>query len=288
MSSARGYVTESNEDNASRPTRAAKACRRCHRKKLRCFGGLPCSRCKTAHQSCDFAEETHPDRISAEDSSEINLARRFNDLEKLVQTIIERVTPGTSSSMSFDSSNVGGLNSHDPVATHTGPSTSQICLMAGNARQDFDPGVLEPASLHMAIPQSAAAHDMPFQNSDDPSNLFNTNEYQPNEVLMGRSPSPIPPPLAQLPRNRNQGSAEGRMALLAQMGSRYSAPLRPLSFQPAHWENADHTRPPSPSREDDGSGHDFWQSVEVRPSLADDPVSLGWIDSGTADQLVNL
>jgi hypothetical protein len=42
----------------SRPQRAPQACERCRRKKLRCIGGCPCTRCKRASHTCDLAHAT--------------------------------------------------------------------------------------------------------------------------------------------------------------------------------------------------------------------------------------
>lgn len=290
VSSDREMTGDIGDEATPRGTRAAKACRRCHRKKLRCFGGHPCSSCKKAHQSCDFGEGSANGLTGGNGVETVvkdDFDKRFKDLESLVHSILDRVTPQPARTYS----EAAPASNNQFLSTYM-PSPSQSCLLAaddGINLASFSTGNAEllrnPAGLDLRR-LSPTTHG-------SSRNILSIAETMADNALgdyLAPSRSPPTPSSMSHTRNRNQGSAEGRLALLAQVGSRYSAPLRPLSFQPAHWENADHTRPPSPAR--DGDEHklsqDFWHTMEVRPSLRDDPLSLGWIDKATANSLVSL
>lgn len=162
--------------------------------------------------------------------------------------------------------------------------------MSGDDGQPYDYLGIEPATQYDSMQAIQPTPGLPLNPRDlTAAPIATMSSGQPLDTLLDTARSTfVPSSSPHQVRNPNQGSAEGRLALLAQVGSQHSAPLRPLAFQPAHWENADHTRPPSPSREDESSGHDFWQSMDVRPSLSDDPVTLELVDPTTAEQLVNL
>lgn len=265
-----------------RPTRAAKACRRCHRKKLRCHGGHPCNSCKRAHQSCDFGETSIQAGGSASGGTETaDVNKRFQNLENLVNTLLAKVSP------TQDSRYATGVQNSSFTSRPMLPTPDQSSLLASGHPNGS--GSMDPNDLTMNGPTgSAQFHFDPLPGvSITPATA--TIPMPPPEsnhlVINARSP---PTPSSSHSRDRHQGSAEGRLALLARVGSQYSAPLRPLAFQPAHWENADHTRPPSPSREDEPASQVFWQSMEVRPSLTDDPLSLGWVDQTISDELVTM
>lgn len=279
-------------DETPRGTRAAKACRRCHRKKLRCFGGHPCSSCKKAHQSCDFGESSSssgPANGTVNGTVKEDLDKRFKDLETLVHGILDRVTP--QSKRPFPDAPANNSNStNNQYLSNYMPSPSQSCLLTGDETGGFgsfptgNGDLPQQPDLDLRLSPYTRPNTRPLLGLPEVS----VNETIDDLLASSRSP-PTPSSLIHV-RNRNQGSAEGRLALLAQVGSRYSAPLRPLSFQPAHWENADHTRPPSPTRdsEEHTLSDDFWNAMEVRPGLRDDPLGLQWIDQVTADRLVSL
>lgn len=289
MSSDRSYdAAEVPDEFARRATRAAKACRRCHRKKLRCFGGHPCQSCKKAHQSCDFGEataETLEGTTARSNSDSDGLKKRFEDLEQLVQTLVARsTTQPIPTSAPLPQGSTGQTLSFIPP--NYMPTPDQSCLPLNEDDGGFNFIQSLERDLASTDQQSGPSRSV-HPTRADPVALHNVQLTDPIEPFLGTIRSPPTPTSVHHARDRHQGSAEGRLALLAQVGSRYSAPLRPLAFQPAHWENADYTRPPSPSREEDRLGQDFWQSMEVRPGLSDDPVTLEWIGPDVADQLVS-
>ena len=94
------------------------------------------------------------------------------------------------------------------------------------------------------------------------------------------------------PGPSNQDSAEMRLALASDKHHVFSAPLRPLAYDPANWENADQTRPSTPNPatfDDDAEDLDIWRStLEVVPGMRDDPIDKEIVDVVTAHYLVDL
>ena len=215
-------------------TRAAKACRRCHRKKLKCHGGCPCVSCKKAHQSCDFGSEPASEKDD-------RLAR----LEKLVESL------------------VGHINSpkHPPT-----PSTSSL------------PSNL--MDLSSIVGDSSVAHD--WAGAPGLENLFS-----PSTLAGSYHPPPVPRPGPALDRDdeRPHNTPESRFAM-SQAPDQHRAPFRPLAFHPAHWEDKDRTRPPSPVPL--STGERFWELSDVGPGMNSDPVYMGVIDVATAQNLMDL
>lgn len=256
-----------------RPTRAAKACRRCHRKKLRCFGGCPCSSCKRAHQSCDFGDHDsggigsgigEQGDYSYATTGSVDVSVRFNQLEKLVKDLLQKVGNTAKLDQQGEGSEHGGDPSHATVALDTINNSPSI---------DFPLPSFE-------IPVETTGSEIAVQPE--------------RHVSFPGFPDYLSPPVRPLSQQvretgkpKSQKSPESRLAA-SQDAAKYGAPLQSLAFNPAYWDNADRTRPPSPVREPVEQAEDFWTTFDVRPGLKDDPISLGIIDSSTAESLVNL
>jgi hypothetical protein len=78
---------------SSGPRRAAQACLRCRKQKLRCLGGKPCARCIKADRECDFGKPgQQPGGLEDANGSKATLVRgasaRLENLESSVANLL--------------------------------------------------------------------------------------------------------------------------------------------------------------------------------------------------------
>lgn len=272
----------SDADQPARHARAARACRRCQQKKLRCFGGCPCTACKRARHTCDFRAEADSSRDDdAQMGTDNEVDTRFRQLEKLVQDLVSRIdssgTAGTAGAGVTDASRQ--RETIVPFAQHQFV-TSNGQNGPAPAPSTFSGFSFTPADTRMSVPQLADP-TMPPLPTD---NSFPTVTFagEPAHSASSNTSYHVVPP-----SNHSANSPEGRLAAY-QSGTSYGAPLRTLAFNPAHWDNADRTRPPSPSQQPVEQTSEFWTGFNVRPGMQDDPVTQGIIDQRTAEELVEL
>jgi hypothetical protein len=216
----------SEERQQVRPTRASKACRRCHRKKLRCFGGCPCSSCKRAHQSCDFGEnDLEGDATLSQDLTGVpSVDARFKQLERIVNVLVSKIDGQSSSQGDRPKYQLPKVDAAPPLPVLQ-PSPGQF-----------------PASIPQVM----------FNEYPDYSDQISQNNPESDALPL-----------------RSQKSPQSRLAI-SENSTTYGAPLRP----------------PSPACEPVDQLEDFWATLDVRPSLSDDPISAGIIDSNTARDLL--
>lgn len=268
MSSPAASRADQAEHSSGRTTRAAKACHRCHRKKLRCFGGHPCSSCRKAHQSCDFPDGPADAENGLVHTVRSDESKRIQELEGLVRNILHKVDTLAANR---------DLGPSNPAAGTLQGTTIAMPSLGGMPTSDIYLG-------HNRYTASPVVGESRLTPNDAWTTLPNDSSVIGNDFTLFSPPARS----SASARDKNQDSAEGRLALLARAGSQYSAPLRPLSFQPAHWENADHTRPPSPARCEETDATNFWSALHVRPDLSDDPLGAGWVDTETAEKLLHV
>jgi hypothetical protein len=278
----------SDPDQPARHARAARACRRCQQKKLRCFGGCPCTACKRARHTCDFRAEADSSRDDdAQMGTDSEVDTRFRQLEKLVQDLVSRIDgSATAATLGMAGTAVTGTSRQRQtnvlLAQHQSlTSNGQNGHPAPAPAPPTFPGFsFTPADTRMPVPQLADPNlpTLPTDNSFPNATFVGEPAHS---VSSNTSYHVVPP------SNHSANSPEGRLAAY-QSGTSYGAPLRTLAFNPAHWDNADRTRPPSPSQQPVEQTSEFWTGFNVRPGMQDDPVTQGIIDQRTAEELVEL
>ncbi|WRT67431.1 uncharacterized protein IL334_004402 [Kwoniella shivajii] len=124
-SSAHGQAkkeSDKNVDGEPGPRRAAQACLRCRKQKLKCIGGWPCNRCTKSKNVCDFGRPglggpggTGSSVNDGGVSTEANA--RLEQLESSVANLLAGLAGGNSNGMGGSSSYPNGelLHTFDPV-----------------------------------------------------------------------------------------------------------------------------------------------------------------------------
>jgi hypothetical protein len=113
--------SDKNEEDKAGSRRAAKACLRCRKQKLKCVGGNPCDRCVKFVHTCDFqptSTNVVPVSSSRKDNGDIGIATaRLEQLESNVADLLAGLARGVHPTLPDGTNNqsVGQVHHpHDP------------------------------------------------------------------------------------------------------------------------------------------------------------------------------
>lgn len=244
--------------------RAFQACERCRRKKLRCTGGCPCTRCVRSKAHCDFGD-TGVDRQRQEPPHDSRT--RLSQLEKQVESLLsvlpnglapQTLMPNNNLGISDDRSGFGGMHNFTP-------QTTSLSLISAPPP-----------------PMVGSAHFHPF--SSVPIQTASTFRFSHS----GPSPADSLGALSAASNNKPKDSPEGRLAVATQSGPGFTAPFQPLTYRPGLWENREASRATSPQPDYPSSRDESWNVFEARAGPKDDPITNGIVDEVMADTLFNL
>ena len=259
-----------NSTEEIRPQRAAHACHRCRRMKLRCVGGLPCIRCRRAKQPCDGE---HPDEIDGGTAASL---KRIAELEETVRTLIQR-TGAPSNDVAF-------------APPETIPQAAVHLAAMHNVRFDMASTQVEMDGTYNPVASAYPKQDLPMVSFDMGLASQGVSMERMNDGIPAMAPfqtiSPQysahslqrgTPPAPPLPRD----SPASRLAV-AQDSSIMQPPFRPLLIRSRVWDNKQPSRPGSPS-----NGEDAWY-FEGKAGPSSDPISESIVTVEVGNHLFDL
>ncbi|ODN75095.1 hypothetical protein L202_06311 [Cryptococcus amylolentus CBS 6039] len=298
-----GKSKKEKEGDAPGPRRAAQACLRCRRQKLKCIGGWPCDRCQKSKNECDFGRPgMMPPREGhqpAPGSSEANA--RLEQLESSVANLLAGLASAPQTSYPKSE------------ALHALEAVRRESLSANLDRKpsfppppepSFNPNIPPPThTRHLDHPRmgvgigypstSASPDDIPQHHvrfTSSPHQTFVQHGYSPSNFSSnGTGPSPasteaFPREEKKRPHSKMRQRAEERLATATE-ADYDEPPFKPLVYQPAVWDNREASRRNSPqpsqssqSRDDGLPGTYSRQFMRAR----DDPVTTEIISRSTA------
>ncbi|KAL0254206.1 hypothetical protein I308_101586 [Cryptococcus tetragattii IND107] len=294
------------------PRRAAQACLRCRKQKLKCIGGWPCNRCTKSKNVCDFGRPGMGPPAREGGTSEANA--RLEQLESSVANLLAGLAG--SSSNNYPNSEV--LHTFDPAQRRAQSISEQgnppyAPSASGQWNSSIPPPThirpLEPprvgaaavaigAPLASASPDDLAAqHHVRFTSS--PHQTFIQHGYSPSNFSSnGTGPSPgsgigsYDSNGFRSERKKVGGKrqkAEERLATATDQDFD-EAPFKPLVYQPSVWDNREASRRNSPqpsqstaSRDEPGPGYYARRFMRDR----DDPVNTEIVEPRMAETLFN-
>ncbi|KAL1410967.1 hypothetical protein Q8F55_001910 [Vanrija albida] len=277
------------------PKRAAQACLRCRKQKLRCLGGWPCKRCVKSKNKCDFGGPAGAPGASAaaRGPGGTDSAQRIENLEASVATLLAGMSGAASAPFPptpfEERASFGGGGERAPPQWSSG----------------FD-GAPAPAprfpraDVPLASPTTASGQHVHFGNSPYgiPPNT-SPGAYASSNSAFGPSPTAHAKSEAgasdtkkkdrRVPRHGPKG--EDR---LAAVDGGFEAPFKPLVYQPSVWDNREVSRRTSPHPSTSGmsragsSADEPGALYDLPPALRrghDDPITTDIVDERMAELL---
>ncbi|WWD16207.1 hypothetical protein CI109_100633 [Kwoniella shandongensis] len=293
------------------PRRAAQACLRCRKQKLKCIGGWPCNRCTKSKHVCDFG--TRPDGgYGGPSNRDGDSNARLEQLESSVANLLAGLSRsgagagaagGYSDNGLFDSVRRKGSDGFDPklVAPFQSQQSASWTTDISAPRRSLDSTAMRlpfqgAPALAMSpddLERQTAPH-VRFTSSPNATfilpqvhspSAFSSNGTGPSPASggVGRSDS------IRSDERRHMGKgqkAEERLATATE-GDFDEAPFKALVYQPAVWDNREQSRRSSPllsqpqSRDEPLPGTYDKRVMRDR----DDPVNTNLVDIHMAHTL---
>ncbi|WVN86579.1 uncharacterized protein L203_101746 [Cryptococcus depauperatus CBS 7841] len=289
------------------PRRAAQACLRCRKQKLKCIGGWPCNRCTKSKNVCDFGRPGMgpPPKLQGDSaSSEANA--RLEQLESNVANLLAGLAGGNAGSfpnnemlhtfdpvrrrddmrggncgLSFRGSDNGEWNSNFSPPTHVRPIESSQ-------------GVGHSTSINTARSSDDPTHHVRFTSLPHrtfhqrvyPRSNFSSNDIGPSPASGSQPESVGNGSIKKNSQGKRQG-AERKMTT-ATGADLDEAPFEPLVLQSGLWENREASRRNSSqlslsSQSRDDPAPKAYDGRMIRG--CDDPINTDIIDLAMAENL---
>lgn len=263
------------EKQEHRNQRAPQACLRCRRKKLRCTGGCPCSKCIRVKEVCDFGERG--EGLLGVQVSGVDSTVRIAQLEKTVATLLADLAV-----LRPDPSNATGTSGY--MANGVQSSAAAISTTSHFPPQPF----FDTPSL-----SGIDTRDAPVPPASIPP-VFTALPCPPVTSAFARTvrfgPSPDKSsgsPASDKRKEKDKGSPQDRLAAASGEGQVFAAPFQPLTYQPALWDNKEQSRRSSP-QPGGPSRDEAWPAFEANAGPKDDPLTTNLINVSQAESLFDL
>ncbi|WVF71872.1 hypothetical protein IAT40_006682 [Kwoniella sp. CBS 6097] len=312
-----GAVADSHRDTG--PKRAAQACLRCRKQKLKCIGGWPCNRCTKSKNVCDFGRPGlgPPNR---EGTTEANA--RLEQLESSVANLLAGLASGNAypngemlhtfdpaqrraekypqdDSQPYPPQKAGDWAPSLPPPTHVRPIDPP---RVGAAPVAPPVNHVNPAGGSLALSPDGASQPGQVRFTSSPNTTFFPGVSPSNISSNGTGPSPVsvpmvgggpshsndmPPRETGASRRKNKGQkAEERLAT-ATAADFDEAPFKALVYQPAVWDNREQSRRNSPQPSQPQSRDESPPGTYERRIMRDrdDPVNTYLVDIQMAETL---
>ncbi|OCF39443.1 hypothetical protein I317_06767 [Kwoniella heveanensis CBS 569] len=296
------------------PKRAAQACLRCRKQKLKCIGGWPCNRCTKSKNVCDFGRPGlgPPNR---EGTTEANA--RLEQLESSVANLLAGLAGGSAYP------NGEMLHTFDPAQRRAEKYPQDAQPYPPQKTGDWAPSLPPPTHVRPIDPPRVGAAPVAPPVNRTTQALSPEGASQPNQVRFisspnttffpGVSPSnissngtgPSPASAAMVgsasgPSHSNDISKEGGRSRRKNKGQKAEerlatataaefdeAPFKALVYQPAVWDNREQSRRNSPQPSQPQSRDEPPPGTYERRIMRDrdDPVNTDLVDIQMAETL---
>ncbi|WVR05443.1 hypothetical protein IAU60_002459 [Kwoniella sp. DSM 27419] len=293
------------EDEAG-TRRAAQACLRCRKQKLKCIGGWPCNRCTKSKNVCDFGRPGMG--APPKEGATIEANARLEQLESSVANLLAGLAGGTSYPTgellhTFDPTQrrANGFQaepqatshaSHPPWAPHIPPPTHTRPIdppRMGSHSTGIPSGTIAPSPDDPAVHNHVRFTSSPNialipQQSPSAFSSAGTGPSPASAAMVGSGP---PGDLLNQPRRRSKGQKAAERLATATEGDFDEAPFKALVYQPAVWDNREQSRRNSPQPSQPQSRDEPLPGTYDRRMMRDkdDPVNTELVDSHMAETL---
>ncbi|WVQ87185.1 hypothetical protein IAS59_000908 [Cryptococcus gattii] len=246
------------------PRRAAQACLRCRKQKLKCIGGWPCNRCTKSKNVCDFGRPGMGPPAREGGTSEANA--RLEQLESSVANLLA----GLAGSSSNNYPNPEVLHTFDPAQRRAQSISEQgNPPYAPSASGQWNSSIPPPTHVRPLEPPRVGAAAVAI------ARLLAV------QLFLKRS--------ERKKVGGKRQKAEERLATATDQDFD-EAPFKPLVYQPSVWDNREASRRNSPqpsqstaSRDEPGPGYYARRFMRDR----DDPVNTEIVEPRMAETLFN-
>ena len=266
-----------NGSSSTTGKRAAQACLRCRKQKLRCLGGDPCARCLKAKTACEYGK---PGSSTARHAKDHEAKRRSSDARESTSRLERRPSD---SSLNQDENRIANLlvdlrgatkgNPHfqAELLKHLGDDTPAYDPSTSDSRHAIDPSLSSSMNKSLPPPTHSRPSRLPrFGNQPSDQSPGNLSTSPGNLSRHAISPSIYGSSVA---RGKTPSEVEEKAA----RESLYDAPFKELLY-------ADPRSAPM-SRRNSGSTLPYSRKIG---GSRDDPINTGIVDQTMAEILFQL
>lgn len=238
-----GVAQKADEDKGG-VRRAAQACMRCRKQKLRCIGGNPCDRCVKSMNTCNFGDESMTAPMASSNPSAEEATARLQQLESSIADLLAGLARGSQSTLPNDNPLLRQFaNPSQTILPSPPPPFSH--------QPALNPPILPtPSSSLSGPPVNTSTHFPGSVSSSQPEEMlnpqvrFNTSPYQISPIHHEGTPSNFSGSVFGGPssvdergqstgeqpkrKSRGQGPAERLAAVTEQP---FDAPFKALTYE---------------------------------------------------------